>query len=71
MVNKGDKYVLHSSNGMDYKVEVVNVNYCRPPEVFYACELIDGNGVSYYEAKSDWYFCGDDFLEKCKKVNKN
>lgn len=67
MVHKGDKYTLRSSNGMNYKIEIINVNSCRPPDMIYACDIIDANGVSYYEAEGDWYFCDDDFLAKCDK----
>ena len=71
MVNEGDKYTLHSINGMDYTVEIINVNYCRPPEMFYACDVIDGNGVSFYETQGDWFFCGDDLIDKCERTNES
>ena len=71
MINEGDKCILHSSNGMDYTIEIINVNYFRPPEMIYACDIIDGNGLGYYETYGDWYFCGDDFIDKCEKINES
>ena len=68
MIKVRDKFVLHSENGMDYEIEVVNVNEFREPSMKYACDIVDGNGVSYWEAYKDYYFCGDDFLSKCEKI---
>ncbi len=65
MAKVGDKYILHSSNGMDYDIEVINVNDYREPSMRYACEVCDGNGVY----ADDFMFFGDDFLSTCEKVN--
>lgn len=62
-----EELILHSSNGLDYKVIIENYNPFRPPEMAYAVDLIDPNGVSYLEDKGDYYFCGQDFIDKCKK----
>ena len=59
MINVGNKYVLHSENGMDYEIEVVSVNYCREPSMRYAIDVVDGNGVS----PGDYLFVGDDFFK--------
>ena len=56
-----DEYVLHSSNGMDYKIIIVNINDYREPSMKYALDVWDGNGVSCGE---DVYFVGDDFFNK-------
>lgn len=60
MINVGDKYILHSSNGMNYIIKVINVNYCREPGMEYACDVVDGNGNS----PDDVVFCGDEFFSK-------
>ena len=60
MINVGDKYILHSSNGMDYDINVVNVNYCREPGMEYACDVIDGNGIH----SDDVMFFGDEFFSQ-------
>jgi hypothetical protein len=64
MAKTGDKFVLHSSNGMDYKIEVVNVNNFRPQDEKYACDVWDCNGVY----AGDLMFFGDDLLGQCEKV---
>ena len=64
MAKVGDKFILHSANGMDYKIEIVNVNYYREPSMWYACDVTDENGVS----SDDVIFCGDDVINKCEKV---
>ena len=65
MVKEGDKYILHSENGMDYSIEIVSVNDFRPPEEKYAADVYDGNGIY----AGDVMFFGDDFLNKCEKVS--
>ena len=66
MAKVGDKYVLHSINGMDYDIEIINVNYFRPPDEIYGADVYDGNGVY----AGDIMFFGEDFLAKCEKVKK-
>lgn len=66
-VSKGDILELHSENGLIYKVEILNINEYRPPEVKYACDIIDPYGNSYFSTYKDYYFCGDDFIQKLKK----
>ena len=60
MAQVGDKYVLHSSNGMDYSIEIINVNDFRPPEQKYGVDVYDGNGVY----AGDVIFIGDEFLNR-------
>ena len=55
-----DEFVLHSSNGMDYKIVVININYFRPPESVYACDVWDGNGVY----AGDVMFFDEDFFNQ-------
>lgn len=65
MAEVGDKYILHSSNGMDYNIEIINVNNFREPSMKYGADIYDGNGVY----AGDVTFFGDEFLNKCEKVN--
>lgn len=59
-----DELVLHSSNGMDYKIVIVSINYYREPDSIYAIDMWDGNGTY----AGDVLFVGDDFLNKCEYV---
>lgn len=65
MVKVGDKFILHSKNGMDYNIEIVNINEFRDPKVKYGADVYDGNG----NYAGDVMFFGDDFLDKCEKVS--
>ena len=65
MAKVGDKYILHSSNGMDYNIEIVNVNNFREPSMKYGADIYDRNGVY----AGDVTFFGDEFLSKCEKAN--
>lgn len=65
-VNRGDKFILHSENGKDYEIRVVNVNEYREPSMTCGCDVfLDGVSVN-----EDIWFCGEDFLlsEKCEKI---
>lgn len=66
MIEVRDKFVLHSSNGMDYDIEVVSVNDYREPSLKYGIDVYDGNGAY----AGDVMFVGEDFLSKCEKVGK-
>ena len=66
MAKVGDKYILHSSNGMDYDIEVVNVSDYREPDMKYGVDVYDGNGIY----AGDIMFVGESFLCKCEKVSK-
>jgi len=65
MAKVGDKYILHSTNGMDYNIEIVNVNDFREPDMKYGVDVYDGNGTY----AGDVMFVSDNFLAKCEKVN--
>lgn len=65
MAKVGDKYILHSANGMDYNIEVVNVNDFREPSLKYGIDVYDGNGTY----AGDVMFVGETFLGQCEKVN--
>jgi hypothetical protein len=64
-VKVGDELILHSSNGKDYPVKIVNINEYRPPEMKYAVDIYS-EGTWYSDAMNDYYFCGDDLIEKCE-----
>lgn len=64
MAKVGDKFILHSENGMDYKIIIENVNDYREPSMRYAIDVEDGNGIH----PDDVMFVGDDFLSKCEQV---
>lgn len=59
-----DELILHSENGMDYKIVIVNINTLREPGMEYAVDMWDGNGVY----AGDVLFVGKEFLDKCEKV---
>ena len=65
MAKVGDKYILHSSNGMDYSIEVINVNNFREPSAKYGIDMYDGNGTY----AGDVLFVDDEFLNQCEKVD--
>ena len=58
----GDHYILHSEDGNDYDIEIVNVNEFRPPDMLYATDVCC-NGKSCYD---DIVFLGDYFFESRK-----
>ena len=61
-IKVGDRYILHSSNGMDYTIEIVSVNHFRPIDMTYAADIWDVNGNHSVDVE----FFGDDFFEKNK-----
>ena len=64
MAKVGDKYVLHSENGMDYSIKIVNVNDFRETSMKYGADVYDENGIY----AGDVTFFGEDLLAKCEKV---
>lgn len=66
MAKVGDKYILHSANGMNYIIDVVNVNDFREPDMKYGVDVYNSNGAY----AGDVMFVGDNFLSKCEKVVK-
>lgn len=65
MISVRDRFVFYSDNGMDYTIEVINVNNYREPSMRYACEVCDGNGVY----ASDVMFFSEDFLNNCERID--
>lgn len=65
MAKVGDRYILHSINGLDYDVEVINVNEFREPSMKYGIDVYDCNCTYLGEV----IFVDDSFLDKCEKVN--
>ena len=68
-IKVGDTYIFHSSNGMDYKICVVNINNFRDSSSKYGCDVYDGNG----NYAGDVMFLGDDFFrlhrEKIERID--
>ena len=66
-VKIGDELIFHSSNGEDYRIKIININEYRPPETKYAVDICNEIGKTWYsDTVGDYYFCGDDFIEKCE-----
>lgn len=61
MYNVGDKFILNSSNGHKYNLEIVNINYCREPDSIYAVDVVMDDVIK----AEDVWFVGDTFLAKC------
>ena len=57
-IKVGDKFIFHSSNGLDYKMEIININDFREPSMRYAIDIEDCNG----NHPDDYYFVGIDFF---------
>ena len=58
-IKVGDKFILHSTDGNDYDIKVINVNLCREPDMKYALDVrFNGEPIS-----NDVFFKGDDFFE--------
>ena len=57
-----DELIFHSKNGMNYRIEIVNVNEFRDPSSKYDCDVWDGNG----NYAGDVVFLGDDFFDDFK-----
>ena len=64
MAMTGDKYILHSENGVDFEITIIDVDNFRPAEMRYAADIYGGNGAYVRGA----VFFGDAFLSKCEKV---
>jgi hypothetical protein len=65
MAKVGDIYILRSEDNIGYKIKIVNVNDFREPNMKYAIDVYNGNGMHF----DDVMFVGDEFLAKCEKVN--
>ena len=65
-VKVNDELILHSKNGKDYLIKIININEYRDPDMKYACDLMV-DGVWYTDAYGDYYFCGDEFIQQCER----
>lgn len=63
-IRAGDRYILHSSNGVDYIIEIVSVNPLRPADMLYAADVRSENRGGYHAV--DVEFFGNDFFETNK-----
>ena len=68
LVDINDKFILHSENGKDYTIKVVNINTYRPPEQKYVVDVWDDQGQYAGDVKfvSDMFFLLN--REKLEKV---
>lgn len=57
-IQVGDVYILHSEDGNDYEIRVLNINECREPNMKYAVDWFL-NGVPM---NKDVVFNGDEFF---------
>ena len=53
-----DKFILHSSDGNNYKIVIYNVNYYRPPDATFAVLIYDEKGNRI----NDFFFIGENFF---------
>ena len=58
----GDHYILHSEDGHDYDIKIINVNEYRPPDMLYAADVYCNGKICY----NDLEFLGDSFFESQK-----
>ena len=73
-IKADDEFILHSSDGKDYKIIIYDVNPFRPPEFAIAFFLYDENGKLIPSSDSDnVWFVGEGFfilnkgkIEKCE-----
>lgn len=70
LAKTGDIYALKSSNGHTYTLVVLNVNTYRPPDMIYACDMYydEDPKSSHLSIVGDYYFCGNEQLCKCTKL---
>lgn len=61
-VKVGDKFIFHSANGMDYRINVISINEYREPSMRYGCDIWNRNAVNI----GDVTFVGDDFFDQFK-----
>lgn len=74
-IKVNDEFILHSSDGKNYKIVIYNINYYRPPESIFACLLYDENGKIIQNNHDEFWFVGKDFFvlnkDKMEKVLNN
>ena len=58
-IEKGDRFILHATNGIDYEIENLGISDYRPPDMKYAMDvMVDGKHIY-----SDIVFQGDDWFD--------
>ena len=56
-IKKGDEFILHSSNGLDYECQVINISDYRPEEMKYALDVtVNGESLPDVSFVSDQFF---------------
>ena len=74
-IKANDEFILHSSDGKNYKIVIYNVNHFRPPESVVAFLLYDEDENPIRHGNDDVWFIGEGFFilneEKIERVNKD
>lgn len=72
IIKVDDEFILHSSDGKDYKIVIYNVNYYRPSEATIAFLLYNKDGEIIWNNHDELWFVGEDFFiineDKLEKV---
>ena len=66
IIKVNDEFILHSSDGNNYKIVIYNVNYYRPPDMTFAVLIYDEDG-RIKNPYDDFFFIGEDFFIKNKE----
>ena len=73
-IKANDEFILHSSDGKDYKIVIYNVNHFRPPESVVAFFLFNEDEKPICHGNDEVWFVGEGFFllnkEKMERVNK-
>ena len=57
-IEKGDRFILYATNGIDYEIKILGVSNYRPPDMKYAMDVtVDGRNIY-----SDVVFQGDNWF---------
>ena len=67
IIKVDDEFILHSSDGKNYKIVIYNVNYFRPPDMTFAVLIYDEDGNRIENSYDDFFFIGEDFFIKHKE----
>ena len=60
---EGDRLILHSIDGNDYEIEIVNVNPYRPPDMIYAIDI----SINGHPQNDDVIFVPEEVLDEFEK----
>ena len=60
---EGDRLILHSKDGNDYEIEIVNVNPYRPSDMEYAVDIY----INGHLQNDDFIFVPEEVLDEFEK----